>query len=83
MLEGFSVAEPGPGSAGTIERIVFSSDNLPAELDDRARYALWQNLHEEHFGSTDLYNRCFRRRFGASPLQYRWGDASGPKDVGR
>jgi AraC-like DNA-binding protein len=55
MAEGFAVAESDSGNAGTIPRIVFSSDELPAELDNQARFALWQNLHEEHFGSTDLY----------------------------
>jgi AraC-like DNA-binding protein len=29
-------------------------ERAPGELDNRARLALWRNLHEEHFGSTDL-----------------------------
>src|SRR5260370_20009688 len=49
------MSEPPNGNAGTIQKIIFSSDALPAELDERARFALWRNLHEEHFGSTDLY----------------------------
>jgi AraC-like DNA-binding protein len=37
------VREPA-GRATAILKIVFSSHELPAELDDRARFALWRNL---------------------------------------
>jgi hypothetical protein len=40
---------------GRPPRMVFASDKLPPELDNATRYALWCDLHEEHFGSTDLY----------------------------
>jgi AraC-like DNA-binding protein len=28
------------------------------------------------FNEASYFNRCFRRRFGASPTQYRGGDAN-------
>jgi AraC-like DNA-binding protein len=37
-----------------MQKVVFASDQLPAELDERTRFTLWRNLCEEHFNSADL-----------------------------
>lgn len=36
-----------------MKRISFSSDNLPAELSDRARFKLWHEIHNANIGSLD------------------------------
>ena len=63
------------------EKIVFCSDDLPAELDDRARFSLWRDLYTTHFGSFDLsYTGNVRfsmrtewTRFGAVKLRHCGG----------
>ena len=35
-------------------KIVFSSDQLPAELGDRKRYQLWRDLYISQFGDVDI-----------------------------
>jgi len=39
---------------GCMNRLVFSSDELPAELDDEARFRLWRDLLASHHGSADI-----------------------------
>src|SRR5262249_19480439 len=46
-----TVTEPASGQTRTIGKIVFSSDELPAEFDDRARFSLWQDLYAARYGS--------------------------------
>lgn len=49
-----------------MQRIVVSSTELPAHLDDRAHYALWRDLYAERFGRLDLSrsdDRPFAARF--------------------
>jgi AraC-like DNA-binding protein len=43
-----------PASGQTIGRIVVSSHELPAELDDRARYLLWRDLYAARDGRLEL-----------------------------
>src|SRR5262249_42367624 len=51
---GAAVAESEPGRIRSIERIVFSSNELPAELDDRARFSLRHDLYTARYGSLAL-----------------------------
>jgi AraC-like DNA-binding protein len=44
---------------------------LTASLHDRLR--IIDIAHACGFGDISYFNRCFRRRFGASPMQYRGG----------
>jgi AraC-like DNA-binding protein len=37
-----------------MHRLVFSSEDLPAELDDQARFALWCDLYIERYGEFDF-----------------------------
>jgi AraC-like DNA-binding protein len=37
-----------------MDRLVFSSDELPAELDDRARFSLWCDLYNARYGEYDF-----------------------------
>jgi AraC-like DNA-binding protein len=37
-----------------MDKIVFSTEQLPAELDNRARYALWHDLYESTYTALDL-----------------------------
>jgi AraC-like DNA-binding protein len=52
--QGDAMAEPASGKSKAIQKIVFSSDELPAELDDRARFSLWRDLYTAYYGSLDL-----------------------------
>ena len=45
-------ATPGPGRS--IQRIAFSSDELPSGLDDQARFSLWRELYTARFGALAL-----------------------------
>jgi AraC-like DNA-binding protein len=55
------------------QRVVFSSADLPPELNDRERFALWQDMFTATFGALDMYRpddrpfamRCEFARFGA------------------
>jgi AraC-like DNA-binding protein len=51
----------GPGAA-RVQKIVLTSDELPARLDDRERFLLWRDLYTERFGRLDL-SRPDGRRF--------------------
>jgi AraC-like DNA-binding protein len=65
------VAKPTIGGTKTFEKIVFSSEELPAELDDRARYSLWQDLYTARYGSLALSrsaDRPFSMRFEFAPF---------------
>jgi hypothetical protein len=44
--------------------IVFASDQLPANLDDQARFSLWRDLYVAQFGSLD-FSRPRDRPFSA------------------
>jgi AraC-like DNA-binding protein len=44
---------------------------LAAALHDRLRVI--EIAHACGFNDVSYFNRCFRRRFGASPMQYRGG----------
>ena len=53
--------QPLSGRSGTprpksscLDKIVFSSDMLQPGLNDRQRFLAWRELHNEHFGHTDL-----------------------------
>jgi AraC-like DNA-binding protein len=62
----------------TSRKLLFSSDQLPAGLDDQARCSLCRELFEAAYGSIDLYradNRPFSVRFEFSQF--------GPVGVGR
>ncbi|HWE17875.1 MAG TPA: hypothetical protein VG758_11950 [Hyphomicrobiaceae bacterium] len=49
-----------------MQRIVFASDELPAALDDRARFALWRDVFASTICPLDLFradDRPFSLRF--------------------
>jgi AraC-like DNA-binding protein len=37
-----------------VPKIVFTSDELPAELDDRARFSLWRDMYVARYGENDM-----------------------------
>ena len=37
-----------------MKKLVFSTDQLPAQLDDQRRYTTWRDLYETTFGALDL-----------------------------
>jgi AraC-like DNA-binding protein len=37
-----------------LQKIVFSSDELPAHLDDRARFKLWQDIYVSRYGAANM-----------------------------
>jgi AraC-like DNA-binding protein len=45
----------GDGATRAPLRIVFSSDELPDGLNNRARLSLWRDLYAERFGACDAY----------------------------
>lgn len=47
---------------GTIQKVAFASDQLPAHLDDHAKFSLWQDQWNSLYGSVDL-KRFLDRRF--------------------
>jgi AraC-like DNA-binding protein len=54
-----------------MQRIVFASDELPAALDDRARFAMWRDVLTSTYCPLDLYrpeDRPFSLRFEFSRL---------------
>lgn len=54
-----------------MQRIVFASDALPTDLDDRARFALWRDVLTSTYCPLDLYrpeDRPFSLRFEFSQL---------------
>jgi len=54
-----------------VSRIVFSSEELPTDLDDHARARLWRDLYCERFGEADLAflpDRPFHGRLELVPL---------------
>src|SRR5262249_1940084 len=54
------------GGPRPMQKIAISSDELPAQVDDRARYALWRDLYAARFGRLDLSrpdDRPFSARF--------------------
>jgi AraC-like DNA-binding protein len=56
---------------GTIQKVVFASDQLPARLDDRARFSLWQEQWNALYGAADmarLEDRPFFVRFEFVPI---------------
>jgi AraC-like DNA-binding protein len=60
------VGEASPGIAvGAPQKAVFSSDDLPAGLDDRARFKLWHDLYVSaycEFDLTQVADQPFRAR---------------------
>lgn len=48
-----------------MEKIVFTSDDLPDHLDDQARFVLWRDLFVERYGSLDV-SRPDDRKFSMS-----------------
>src|SRR5262245_26938177 len=68
---GAAVAEPTPGHGKSIKRIVFSSDELPAGLDEHGRFSLWHDLYTARFGSLALSrpsDRPFSARLDFAPF---------------
>lgn len=56
---------------GTIQKVVFASDQLPAQLDDRARFSLWQDQWNALYGAADMArpdDRPFSVRFEFVPI---------------
>lgn len=54
--------EPGPGGCGPAPatpnkaaRLVFASDSLPAELDDRARFRAWRDVLAAQIGESEMH----------------------------
>jgi AraC-like DNA-binding protein len=37
-----------------VQKIIFTSDELPAELDDRARFSLWRDMYVARYGENDM-----------------------------
>ena len=37
-----------------MKKIVFASDQLPAELDDQARFSLWRDIYTSHYGDAEI-----------------------------
>ncbi|MGH6735149.1 MAG: AraC family transcriptional regulator [Methyloceanibacter sp.] len=48
------MAEADPIRASLVPRLVFSTDQLPAGLDDLTRFRLWRDFQEEHVGSLEV-----------------------------
>jgi AraC-like DNA-binding protein len=46
-----------------MKKVVFSSDELPAHLDDRARFKLWNDLYTERYGDAEI--SCLDSPFSA------------------
>ena len=63
------VDEPPPELAGASDRIVLSSDALPASLDDGARFRLWQDMYVAAYCEFDVM-RVEHRPFAAR-TEYR------------
>jgi AraC-like DNA-binding protein len=71
-----------------VQRIVFSSAELPAHLGDRARFSLWRDLYAERYGLLNIRrpsDRQFAVRFEFTQLAgVGFGQFSGTVDyVGR
>ena len=47
-----------------MQKSVFTSDELPRELDDRARFSLWRDIYEERYGAIEM-SRLTDRPFSA------------------
>jgi AraC-like DNA-binding protein len=48
------LADFNGGKARPVPRLVFSTDQLPAGLDDRTRFRRWREIEAELFGSLDV-----------------------------
>jgi AraC-like DNA-binding protein len=56
---------------GTIQKVTFASDQLPADLSDQAKFALWRDQWNSLYGSVDLgraHDRPFAVNFEFVPL---------------
>jgi AraC-like DNA-binding protein len=54
-----------------MNKVVFSTHELPGGLDDRSRFKLWRDLHAERFGEADMAyseDRPFYARFELIPF---------------
>ena len=40
--------------SGLKKKVVFSSDDLPTELDDRRRFLLWRDLYAARYGECEM-----------------------------
>jgi AraC-like DNA-binding protein len=58
------VAKSDANKPGPMPRLVFSTDQFPAGLDDQTRFRLWREFQEEYVGSLDV------ARAGEQPF---WG----------
>jgi AraC-like DNA-binding protein len=57
--------------AGTIQKVAFASDQLPAHLDDRARFLRWREQWNALYGSVEVTradDRPFSVRFEFAPI---------------
>lgn len=56
---------------GTIQKVAFASNQLPAHLDDHAKFSLWQDQWNSLYGSVDLkrvHDRPFTVDFEFAPI---------------
>jgi AraC-like DNA-binding protein len=56
---------------GTIQKVVFASDQLAPRLDDRARFSLWQDQWNALYGAADMArpdDRPFAVQFEFAPI---------------
>lgn len=54
-----------------MQRIVFSSAELPVHLDDRARFSLWRDIYTARYGLLDIqhsHDRPFAAQFEFAPF---------------
>lgn len=70
-MEGLADLRPATTTKVAMERLFFASDNLPAELDERARFSVWRDLFSKMYGSREmscLSDRPFRLRMEGARL---------------
>jgi AraC-like DNA-binding protein len=55
-----------------MQKVVFSSDELPGHLDERARFRLWSDIYTDRFGEADI--SCLDRPFSTHSKFAQLGD---------
>jgi AraC-like DNA-binding protein len=76
LLELFAILLPGIARGASLpvdgNKLVFSTDDLPKELDDRARFKLWQEIYRDSVGPSDtayLSDHPFHVQWSFTPFQ--------------
>src|SRR5947207_12162376 len=56
-----------------MQKIIFTSDELPVGLDDRARFSLWRDMYIAQYGENDI-SYANSRRFAMRSEYAQLGD---------